>query len=98
MVKAACCEEACCEEAFRSVLMELVHDVWRKCRFPEDWRDALLAPIPKNGDLSSCENWHGISLLGVVGEIVARVLQVRLQKRIGQSHNVDSGVGRAVQI
>ena len=32
------------------------------------------------GDLSSCDNWRGISLLDVVGKVVARVLQVRLQK------------------
>ena len=63
-----------------SALMELVHDVWRQCSVPSDWRDAILEPIPKKGDLSSCDNWRGISLLDVVGKVVARVLQVRLQK------------------
>ena len=63
-----------------SKLLELVHDVWRECSVPGDWRDAILVPIPKKGDLSSCDNWHGISLLDVVGKVVARVLQVRLQK------------------
>ena len=52
----------------------------RKCRVPGNWRDAILVPIPKKGDLSSCDNRHGISLLDVVGKVVARVLQVRLQK------------------
>ena len=68
---------ASCEEAFMSALMELVHDVWRKCRVPGNWRDAILVPIPKK---SSCDNWRGILLLDVVGKVVARVLQVRLQK------------------
>ena len=71
---------ACCEEAFMSALMELVHDVWRQCSVPSNWWDAILVPIPKKGDLSSCDNWHGISLLDVVGKVVARVLQVRQQK------------------
>ena len=75
MVKAACCEEI-----FMSKLLELVHDVWRECSVPGDWRDAILVPVPKKGDLSSCDNWRGISLLDVVGKVVARVLQVRLQK------------------
>ena len=52
---------ASCEEAFVSALMiELVHDVWRKYRVPK-WRGAILVPIPK---LRSCDNWHGILLLG----------------------------------
>ena len=72
---------ACSEEIFMSKLLELVHDVWRECSVPGDWRDAILVPIPKKGDLSSCDNWHGISLLDVVRKVVARVLlQVRLQK------------------
>ena len=71
---------ACCEEIFMLKLLELVHDVWRECSVPGDWRDAILLPIPKKGDLSSCDNWCGISLLDVVGKVVARMLQVRLQK------------------
>ena len=47
---------------------------------PGDWRDAILIPIPKKGDLSNCDNWRGISLLDIVGKAVARVLQDRLQK------------------
>ena len=47
---------------------------------PADWCDAVLVPIPKKGDLSLCDNWRGIALLDVVGKVVARVLQERLQK------------------
>ena len=59
--------------------MELVPDVWRECSVPGDWRDAILVPIPKKGDISSCDNWRRISLLDVVGKVVARILQNRLQ-------------------
>ena len=38
----------------------------------------MLVPVPKKGDLSCCDNWRGISLLDVVGEVVARILQDRL--------------------
>ena len=37
-------------------------------------------PIPKKGNLRSCDNWRGISLLEVVGKVVARIIQGRLQK------------------
>ena len=46
---------------------------------PSEWRDALLVPVSKKGDLSCCYNWRGISLLDVMGKLFARVLNDRLQ-------------------
>ena len=37
--------------------------VWKERCVPSEWRDALLTPVPKKGDLSSCDNWGGISIL-----------------------------------
>ncbi len=42
--------------------------------------NSILIPIPKKGNLRSCDNWCGISLLEVLGKIVARIIQGRLQK------------------
>ena len=75
MVKAAWCEDT-----FRCRLMELVEDVWKESSVPCDRRDVILVPIPKKGNLTNCDNWRGISLLEVVGKVVARVIQERLQK------------------
>ena len=55
-------------------------DVWKEGMVPADWSDAVLIPIPNKGDLSQCDNWRGIALLDVVGKVVARVIQGRLQK------------------
>ena len=71
---------ACEEEEFMELLLKLLGDVWREWRVPSDWCDAVLVPIPKKGDLSKCDNCRGIALLDVVGKVVARVLQERLQK------------------
>ena len=46
---------------------------------PQAWRDAELVPIPKKGDLSLCDNWRGIALLDVIGKVVGRLIQSRLQ-------------------
>ena len=54
--------------------------MWKEKSVPNDWRDAILIPIPKKGDLSHCDNWRGISLLDIIGRVVARILQERLQK------------------
>ena len=74
MVKAACEEES-----FRDLLLDLVHTVWEERQVPREWADATLIPIPKKGDLSVCDIWQGIALLEVVGKVVARVIQARLQ-------------------
>ena len=54
--------------------------MWMEERVPTEWRDALIVPIPKKGDLTLCDNWRGISLLDVVGKIFAKVIQNRLQE------------------
>jgi hypothetical protein len=69
-----------CVDEFMDALLALTHRVWLENRVPQDWRDAILVPIPKKGDLTRCDNWRGIALLDVVGKVVARVLQGRLQK------------------
>lgn len=38
------------------------------------------APIPKKGNLTLCDNWCSIILLDVVGKVMARVVQGRLQQ------------------
>ena len=74
MIKAACCQKD-----FMTLLLDLVHTVWRERRVPRDLSYTIFIPIPKKGDLSRCDNWHGIALLEVVGKVVARVIQDRLQ-------------------
>ena len=39
----------------------------------------MIVPVPKKGNLQSCDNWRGISLLDVVGKVMGRVFQERLQ-------------------
>jgi len=70
----------CCKEEFLTILLDLVNTVWEEQDVPRDWSDAVLIPIPKKGDLSSCDNWRGISLLEVVGKVMAKILQGRLQQ------------------
>ena len=60
-------------------LLELMQVMWRKEEVVADWRNAVVVPIPKKGDLQRCDHWRGISLLDVVGKVFARVIQERLQ-------------------
>ena len=58
---------ACSKDEFVSRLLELVQDVWGKCKVPSEWCDAILVPIPKKGDLSKCDNWRGSHCLMLSG-------------------------------
>ena len=64
---------------FTNSLLVLLHSVWDSERVPQEWVDSILVPVPKKGDLSLCDNWRGIASLDVVGKLVARVIQSRLQ-------------------
>ena len=66
----------CCE----ADLLEYIMIVWEEGKVPEEWRDALLVPVPKKGDLTQCDNWRGISLLDTMGKLFDKVLQRRLQE------------------
>ena len=50
---------------------------------PVDLVNAQLVPIPKKGNLAECDNWRGITVLDVLGKVVARIIQSRL------SHSMD---------
>ena len=45
-----------CTDELLGYLVQLFGVVWESRVVPQDWRDALLAPVPKKGDLSLCDN------------------------------------------
>ena len=56
-----------------------MEDEWRAGTVVSDWKDAIIVPIPKKGDLRECNNWRNISLLDVAGKVFAQIIQERLQ-------------------
>ena len=70
---------SCCKARFRHILLDLVQSAWRERRVPQDWSDAVLIRVPKK-DLTICDNWRRIALLDVVGKVVAKIVQERMQK------------------
>ena len=70
----------CLDAGFRDTLLELVHSAWKKQRVPQDWANAVVVSIPKKDDQTRCNNWCGVALLNVVGKVMARVVQGRLQQ------------------
>ena len=63
-------------------LMALFQTVCMEGRVPEEWKNAIVIPIPKKGYLSYCDNWRGISRLDTVGKLFTKVIQARLQSAV----------------
>ena len=52
---------------------------WREGEVPQDMRDANIVTLYKNkGDRGDCNNYHGISLLNIVGKLFAKVVLMKL--------------------
>ena len=46
--------------------------------FPDDWKMALITPLPKDGDPSLCSNYRPSSLLPLPGKIAEKIVHTRL--------------------
>ena len=70
----------CCKEIITTKLYEVFRLCWREGGVPQDMKDANIVTLYKNkGDRGDCNNYCGISLLSVVGKLLARVVLKRLQ-------------------
>ena len=50
--------------------------------FPEAWKDALVVPIPKGGNLTEVKNYRPISLLPLPGKLLEKLLHKQLSEYI----------------
>jgi len=42
--------------------------------FPKEWKEGIIIKVPKNGDLSQCRNWRGVTLLAVISKIFNKII------------------------
>ena len=70
-----------CKTTLLLPLHEVLCQCWQEGAVPQDMRDAKIITLYKNkGERNDCNNYRGISLLGIVGKVFARDILVRLQK------------------
>jgi sorting nexin-29 len=53
---------------------ELIAEVWRTEKAPQDWKDAIIVTLYKKKDPSLCDNYRGLSLLSIPGKAYALLL------------------------
>lgn len=69
-------------EKMTDLLHEIILHYWISEETPQDWIDATLISLYKSGPRDQCGNFRGISLLSVVGKVLARILLDRLVKYV----------------
>lgn len=64
-------------------LRDLLVQIWKEEKIPEDWKVSMIVPIHKKGDQEKAENYRGVSLLCTGYKIYAEILRERLEEEIG---------------
>ncbi|VDP50890.1 unnamed protein product, partial [Schistosoma curassoni] len=75
-----------------NMLHLLFKKIWEEEQVPMDWKEGHVIKIPKKGDLSKCENYRGITLLPIPGNVFSRVLLNRMKDAV-DSHLRDQQAG-----
>ena len=55
-------------------------------RIPDDWREAIVAPIFKKGSKLKAENYRPVSLTNIVGKLMERVVKNDLMEYVERNN------------
>uniref|UniRef100_A0AAV2JEM2 Ig-like domain-containing protein n=1 Tax=Knipowitschia caucasica TaxID=637954 RepID=A0AAV2JEM2_KNICA len=67
-----------CVELFYPLFIK----IWEEEEIPAEWKEGYLIKLPKKGDLSSCSNYRGITLLSIPGKVFNRILLNRMKDSV----------------
>jgi uncharacterized protein with ParB-like and HNH nuclease domain len=72
------------EETLRSEIHKLINSICNKEKFPDQWKDSIIAPVHKKGDKTDCSNYRVISLLSTSYKILSNILLSKLSPYIDE--------------
>uniref|UniRef100_A0A8D9DWW4 Craniofacial development protein 2 n=1 Tax=Cacopsylla melanoneura TaxID=428564 RepID=A0A8D9DWW4_9HEMI len=65
-------------EELNMKICNLIQKIWSSEKIPDDWKNAIVCPILKKGDVMNCGNYRGIALLSVTYKVLGMLLLKRL--------------------
>ena len=71
-----------------SLLHKRIVKIWQTGEWPEDWRRAVLIPIPKKDDLQQCSNYITISLISHASKVMLKISMKRIEGKLEAEINV----------
>ena len=64
------------------MLTDLYNVVHKAERMPSGWRDGVMVPLPKSGDLTDCNNYRGLTLMPALKKVFSQVMVARLTTHV----------------
>ena len=71
-----------------SLLHKLIVKIWQTGEWSEDWRRAVLIPIPKTGELQQCSNHRTISLISHASKVMLTIIVKIIERKLEAESNV----------
>ena len=62
------------------VLHLICQQIWKTQPWPQDWKNSIFIPIPKNGNAKECSNHTTIIFILHTRKVMLKILQTRLQQ------------------
>jgi hypothetical protein len=69
-------------ETLLHVTHEVINSIWKREELPYQWQESIVVLIHKKGNKTDCNNYHGISLLSTLYNILSNILLSRLSPHI----------------
>ena len=60
------------------VLHSIRQHIWKTQQWPQDWKQSVFIPIPKNGNAKECSNYHTIAFISHTSKVMLKIPQARL--------------------
>lgn len=75
--------------SYLELLLEHINEIWKTGKIPQEWKQAVVIPIPKPGKpLDRAENLRPISLTSCLGKLVERMVLTRLEWHIEHTNSL----------
>jgi len=56
----------------------LIISIWNKKELPDEWKEPIIVPIYRKGDITDCNNYRSISLLPTTYKVLSNILLSKL--------------------
>ena len=66
------------------VLHSICQQIWKTQQWPQDWKRAVVIPIPKKDNPKECSNYHTIALISHASKVMLKILQAKLQQYVNR--------------
>jgi hypothetical protein len=66
------------------IVLPLFIRIWQEEGFPRDWKIGVIIKVAKKGDLKTCNNWRGTTLLSTVNKLFSKIILNRITGKINK--------------